>query len=140
MGSFVIYLSPVVNTPRSPFIFPCYFCQVAQFKIPLKYRPLHTLTISPASPLLQIHFKLEDLHFEHHPTSSSSNYLQNFVDLPPVHSTSDCAAFFQLLGQQWCTNLEIVRLFLAEPNHPSIKISNKRTLVADCLHLDEDLL
>ena len=139
MGSFVIYLSQLANTPRAPFIFPCYHCQVVQYKIPLKYRPLHTLMLSPASPLLQLHFKLEDLHFEHHPTSSSTYWthktdVQQLASLPSNRET-----FFQLLNQQWTTNLEILYIFLAEPNSPSVTVTNKRTFVVDCLALDADL-
>ena len=86
------------NTPRAPFIFPCYHCQVVQYKIPLKYRPLQTLTLSPASPLLQLHFKLEDLHFEHHPTSSSTFWTQK-TDIQQLASLSfNRKSFFQLLN------------------------------------------
>ena len=139
MNSFVIYLSPVANSPRAPFIFPCYHCQVDQYKIPLKYRPLHTLAITPDSPLLQIHFKLEDLHFEYHATSSSSLWLHKGNSQGPANQSANSPKFFELLSQQWTTNLEVLRLFLAEPGSPAITIKNKRTLVADCLILDDDL-
>ena len=139
MGSFVIYLSQLANTSRAPFIFPCYHCQLVQYKIPLNYRPLHTLTLSPASPLLQLHFKLDDLHFEHHPTSSSTFWTQK-TDIQQLASlSSNRENFFQLLNQQWITNLEILCLFLAEPGSPSVTVTNKRTFVVDCFALDTDI-
>ena len=139
MGSFVIYFSQLTNTPSAPFIFPCYHCQVVQNKIPLRYRPLHTRTLSPASLPLQLHFNLEDLHFEHHPTSSST-YWTHKTDIQQLVSlSSNRETFIQLLSRQWSTNCEILRLFLAEPGSPSVTVTNKRTIVADCLTLDADL-
>ena len=102
------------------------------------YRPLHNLTLSPASLLLQLHFKLEDLHFEHHPTSSST-YSAQITDIPQQASLSSVREyFFQLLNQQWTTNIEILCLFVDEPSSISVTVTSKRTLVVDCLSVDAD--
>ena len=63
---------PLPILPKQALIIPCYHCQLLDFQIPVKYRPLHTLLLAPNSPYLPLHFKLEELHFLFHSVPQTS--------------------------------------------------------------------
>ena len=58
MYTFSIPVSVLSNTPPQNLVFPCYFCQVKLFNIPLSHQPERRFTARE----LSIHLRLEGIH------------------------------------------------------------------------------
>lgn len=132
MGSFTFTVAPFANLPPRPLIVPCYHCQVREFRIPLKYRPLHTLLLKPDSPLLPLHFKLEDLHFEFHNSEAFSKYYNS----KPGVTTLSSDTFFHSLAQVWVKHLEVISTLIDNSEDPKITAVSLHTYVTEQLRLN----
>ena len=135
MGAFTIFVSSFTNSPKRAFLIPCYHCQARDFQIPIQYRPLHTLVLTPASPLLPLHFKLEDLHFEFHTAPPASASLSE-LKYASNQQLNQLETFARSLAQTWVNNLEILSSFLPHKDSPDIEIVTRQSFGSEILILN----
>ena len=101
MGSFTLVLTAITNAPKRPLIISCYYCQIAQFRVPVKHQVQNTPLFTPDNSKLLLHQKLEDFHYHYH-----SSEIENLPNYTPSAPSSTSAAvlsttFFTRLGDIW---------------------------------------
>ena len=140
MGTFTLVVSSVPNAPKRPLIIPCYQCQIAQFRIPIKHQVQNTPLLTPHNSKLLLHQKLEDFHYHYH--SSEIETLPNYAPSDP-NSTSTAVlstTFFTRLGHIWLANLELLGTFLLVAFGTSdVSVSARLNLLSEHLKLHQTL-
>ena len=132
MGLFTMYVSPLPNLPEQALAIHCYYCQLHQFQLPVKYRPLHTLLLAPNSPYLPLHFKLEEIHLVLHsvprtiPSVSGSSH-------SGTSSQTNLQSFALNLAQIWVTNLQLLGSFIPNLDNPQLIVVSKDPLPIEML-------
>ena len=132
MGLFTVYVSPLPNLPKQALIIPCYHCQLHQFQIPVKYRPLHTLLLAPNSPYLPLHFKLEEIHFVFHSVPQTSPSVSGSSH-SGTSSQTNLQSFALNLAQIWVTNLQLLGSFIPNLDNPTLIEVSKQPLPTETL-------
>ena len=139
MGTFTFVVSAVPNAPKRPLIIPCYHCQIAQFRIPVKHQVQNTPLLSPYNSKLLLHQKLDDFHYHYH--SSEIEIFPNYT--PSVPSSTSTAVlsttFSTRLGDIWLANLEILGIFLVAFGISDVSVSARLNLLSEHLKLHQTL-
>ena len=139
MGTFTLVVSAVPNAPKRPLIIPCYHCQIAQFRIPVKHQVQNTPLLTPHNSKLLLHQKLEDFHYHYH-----SSEIETFPNYTPSAPSSTFTAvlsttFFTKLGDIWLANLEILGTFLVAFGTSDVSVSARLNLLSEHLKLHQTL-
>ena len=132
MGLFTVYVSPLPNLPKQALIIPCYHCQSHHFKIPVKYRPLHTLLLAPNSPYLPLHFKLEEIDFVFHSVTQTSPSVSSSSH-SGTSSRTNLQSFALNLAQIWVTNLQLLGSFIPNLDNPTLIVVSKQPLPTETI-------
>ena len=132
MGLFTVYVSPLPNLPKQAIIIPCCHCQLHQFQIPVKYRPLHTLLLAPNSPYLPLHFKSEEIHFVFHSVPQTSPSVSCSIHSGTLSQTN-LQSFALNLAQIWVTNLQLLGSFISNLDKPTLIVVSKQPLPTETL-------
>ena len=139
MGTFTLVVSAVPNAPKRPLSIPCYHCQIAQFRLPVKHQVQNTPLLTPHKSKLLLHQKLEDFHYHYH-----SSEIETFPNYTPSAPSSTSTAvlsttFFSRLGDIWLANLEILGTFLVAFGTSDVSVSTRLNLLSEHLKLHQTL-
>ena len=111
---------------------PCYHCQLHHFRIPVKYRPLHTLLLAPNSPYLPFHFKLEEINFLFDSVPQTSPSVPGNSQ-SGTSSQTNLQSFALNLAQIWVTNLQLLGSFIPTLDNPTLIVVSKQPLPTETL-------
>ena len=136
MGTFTLVVSAVPNAPKRPLIIPCYHCQIAQFRIPVKHQVQDTALLTPHNSKLLLHQR-----------TSTTTIIQVRKTLPKYtpsapSSTSTTVlstTFFTRLGKIWLANLGILGTFLVAFGTSDVSVSARLNLLSEHLKLHQTL-
>ena len=123
MGSFVLIASPVPNTPKRPLVIPCYHCQIAQFRIPVKNQVQNTSLLLTNDSKFILHQKLETLHYTHHSSEISNTFQYTPAALSSTSAAIHSNTFFTRIGEVWLANLDILSTSLLAMGASSLAIT-----------------
>ena len=139
MGTFTLVVSAVPNAPKRPLIFPCYHCQIAQFRIPVKHQVQNSPLLTPHNSKLLLQQKLEDFHYHYH--WSEIETLHNYTPSAPSSTSTAVLSttFFTRLGDIWLANLEILGTFLVAFGTSDVSVSARLNLLSEHLKLHQTL-
>ena len=139
MGTFTVVVSAVPNAPKRPSIIPCYHCQIAQFRIPVKHQVQISPLLTPHNSKLLLHQKLEDFHYHYH--SSDLETLPNYTPSAPSSTSTAVLSttFFTRLGDIWLANLEILGTFLVAFSTSDVSVSALLNLLSEHLKQHQTL-
>ena len=139
MGSFILVVSAIPNAPKRPLIIPCYHCQIAQFRIPVKHQVQNTPLLTPHNSKLLLHQKLEDFHYHYH-SSEIETHPNHTPSAPNNTSTAVLSTtFFTRLGDIWLANLEILGTFLVAFGTSEVSVTARLNLLSKHLKLHQTL-
>ena len=137
MGTFTLVVSAVANAPKKPLLIPCYHCQIAQFRIPVKHQVQNTPLLTPHNSKLLLHQKLKDFHYHYH-----SSEIEAFPKYTPSAPSSTSTAllfttFLTRLGDIWLANLEILGTFLVAFGTSDVLVSARLNHLSEHLKLHQ---
>ena len=132
-------MSAVPNAPKKLLIIPCYHCQKAQFRIPVKHQVQNTPLLTPHNSKLLLHQKLEDFHYQYH--SSEIETLPNYTPSAPSNTSTvvPSTTFFTRLGDIWLANPDILGTFLVAFGTSHISVTARLNFLSEHLKLHQTL-
>ena len=132
-------MSSIPNAPKRPLVIPCYHCQIAQRRIPVKHQVQNTPLQAPNNSKLWLHQKLEDFHYNY-----QSGQIETSPNYAPsnLNSTSTAVlstAFLTRLGEFWLANLDFFGPFHVAIGTSDISVTTRLYLLSEHLRLHQNI-
>ena len=139
MGTSTLVVPAVSNAPKRPLNIPCYHCEIAQFRNPVKHQVQNTPLLTPHNSKVFFYQKLEDFHY--HYLLSEIETLPNYIASAPISTSAAVLSttFFTRLGDIWLANVEVLGTFLVAFGTSSVSVTARLNLLSEHLKLHQTL-